>query len=142
MAKLLFPPAASSYAVQLPAGALSVKLDGGAARYRTDVLHGSFRVRAAWFCSPKQYQYLNAFYRSATAFGALPFDVRLRLDREPAKYVSAHFMPGTLRFTRMEGRLRVMEAELEVVKAYDPSEQSADEAIITAYETSRGVSGD
>lgn len=139
MAKLHFPPAATGYSAQPRSGVLAVELDGGSARYRTDVLHNPHRVRATWFCNQVQYDYLNAFHRTATTNGALPFDVRLRLDNEAAADYSAHFVPGTFGMTRMEGRLRVVEAELEVLKPFDPDEATDDEATIAAYEASRGI---
>lgn len=139
MATLHFPPAATGYSAQQRSGVLSVELDGGASRYRKDILHGAFRVTATWFCNRQEYDYLCAFHRTSTQSGSLPFDVSLRLDAEKRAVHTAYFVPGTFRLSRMEGRSRVVEAELEVVKPFDSNEATADAAIITAYETSRGI---
>jgi hypothetical protein len=139
MATLLHRPVSAGYSVTPKDGVLAVELDGGAGRYRADVLNGARRVTVTWVCNGPQYDYLCAFKRTATANGALPFDISLRLDAEPRQVFAAHFIPDTFRIVRMEGRIRVVEAELEVIKPYDAGEAAADEAIIDAYEAAHGM---
>jgi hypothetical protein len=140
MATLLLCPLTAGYSAKQTPGVLAVELDGGSARYRKDILHGSFRVTVSWACNGEQYEYLNAFHRTATVAGALPFDIALRLDDDALETFSAHFVPGTFGLSRTEGERRWVEAELEVVKPYDPGEAAADTAIIAAYEAAHGGS--
>lgn len=142
MAKLHLKPISAGYSAQQASGVLSVILDGGASRYRRDVLHGAFRVTATWACNREQYDYLCAFFRTATEGGSLPFEVSLRLDAEKRKDYEASFIPDTFRLARMEGRLRIVEAELEVAKPFDAGQESADEAVISAYEAAHGGGGE
>lgn len=138
MAKLLLCPLRAGYSAQQRTGVLQVELDGGASRYRSDILNGAFLVEAAWSCNEEQYDYLCAFHRTATEAGALPFDIDLKLDSSQMVEYEAHFVPGTFRTPMFgDGRYRV-EAVLEIVKPYDPGEGSSDEAIISAFEAAHG----
>lgn len=138
MAKLLLCPLRAGYAAQQRPGALQVELDGGASRFRLDILYGSFLVEVAWSCNEEQYDYLCAFHRTATASGSLPFDIDLKIDSSQMLEYQAHFVPGTFRTPVFGGGRYRVESVLEVVKPYDPSEAASDEALISAFEAAHG----
>lgn len=138
MPKLLLCPLRAGYAAQQKTGVLQVELDGGASRFRRDILHGPFIAEVMWSCDAGQYEYLCAFYRTATKYGSLPFDIDLKLDSSDVAEYRAQFVPGTFRLSQFTAARYRVEATLEVLKPYDPSEESADESIISAFEAAHG----
>lgn len=138
MDKLLLCPTAAGYSAQQNPSTLSVALDGGAGRYRADILNASFLVNVLWVCDQEKYDYLSAFERTATKRGSLPFLIDLILDDSELIEHEARFVPGSYRLAQVDGVVYRVEAVLEVVKPYDAGEASADQAIITAYESTHG----
>src|SRR5687768_16414160 len=103
MAKLYLCPLSSGYAAQQKSGVLSVELDGGASRYRRDILNCAFLVNVAWLCDEEEYDYLCAFQRTATLNGSLPFSIDLTLDESGPSEYEAYFVPDTFRLAQIEG---------------------------------------
>ncbi len=133
MATLLTPPDRSGYAVTPGNETLRAKLDGGASRFRADILDAAFEVDCNWILDPEQYKYYCAFYRTATKRGSLPFDVSLRIDDSDAADYTAHFT-SPYKLTGQEGLAYYVSATLEVSKAVNPDEEDEDNDIIDAYE--------
>jgi len=132
--KLLLIPESAGYAVDRGQEVLSVKLDGGASRMRKDIIGAAFDVNVAWKLDPEQYDYLNAFFRTATARGSLPFTIDLVLDKTEYQTVTARFVPKTLKLTGQQGLSYFMSATLEVEAPINLTEAADDTTTIDEYE--------
>lgn len=134
MTKLYMRPSNASYSVQRGSEVLSVKLDGGASKYRRDILNASFTVTVSWDTTEDGWDYLNAFYRTATARGSLPFTIDLLLEDSTLTTYTAYFVPDTFKLTGQQGEAYYIEATLEVTPIINPSETTDDNATISAWE--------
>lgn len=135
MTTLIIPPDSSSYAAARGDEVLSVKLDGGASKFRLDILNAAFLVDATWILDRDGYEYINAFYRTATGHGSLPFSVELILDTPlPVLYAECHFVPGSLKLSAQSGFSYTVSAQIEVTPPINNTEEADDAAIIAAYE--------
>ena len=114
MLKLKLPPDQSGYSVKDGTEVVSTKLDGGASRYRRDVLRSTSTVSAQWTASPKQYKYLRAFFKSVTIAGAVPFLIDLLLDEPFLTEHKAYFVPGSMSLSQQQGMTYFVQAQLEV----------------------------
>jgi len=132
--KLLLVPDSSAYSVERGDEVLSVILDGGASKFRKDIIDAAFRVNVAWILDPEGYQYLNAFFRTATARGSLPFEIDLVLDTTEYQECVAHFIPGSFKLTAQKGLSYFVSATLEVEAPVNLTEEADDEEIIDDYE--------
>lgn len=111
---LTIPPDQSSYTVIDGLETLSVKLDGGASKYRRDVLNATSFVTVQWSLNPDDYKYIRAFYNTATASGSVPFLIDLLLDFPELTQHQAYFIPGTMKLQSQAGLQYVVVAQLEV----------------------------
>ena len=127
---LLLPPDQSSYAVQDGHQTVSTELDGGAGRYRADMQNASFKLNVQWTCDLTNFNYLKAFYRTAVAFGSLPFNIDLMVDSGGMQTYTAYFIPDTFQLQQQQGFTWVVVAQLEVL--FNPAYMSGDAAIIAA----------
>lgn len=134
--KLLIPPEGTSYSVQPGVETLATKLDGGASRFRRDILDAASTVDCNWILDPQEYNYLAAFYRTGAGRGALPFHVELIIDTSLPQTYSAHFIPGTFQLTQQRGHAYFVAAQLEVVPLRVLDRSATDDAIMDAYEAS------
>ncbi len=131
LTKLTIPPDQSGYSVTDGNEVISVKLDGGASRFRRDVLNAASRVTVQWSVTPDNFRYLRAFYRSVTAQGSTPFLIDLLLDEPELTEHQAYFIPGTMRLQSQRGLQYVVAAELEVAPDLPDSEYDA--ILVTLY---------
>lgn len=112
--KLKLAPDNSSYSVTDGKEVVSIALDGGAGRYRRDVLGASSAVSVQWVCNRGEFHYIRAFFRSITGKGAAPFVIDLILDDPlPVEHV-AYFVPGSMTLTGQRGLSYYVSAQLEV----------------------------
>lgn len=114
MHTMLLVPSKAGYSGQQGAEAASVALDSPAAAYRAVEARPAARVSASWQCSPADYQYLRALYRTGTSQGSLPFLAGLVLDGPELRAYVARFIPGSLRLASVQGLTLSVSAELEV----------------------------
>jgi len=129
MPTLALPPDYSSYTVTDGVETISVKLKGGASRYRKDILNSTSTVDCQWTLTAGQYEYWRAFYRTATVSGSIPFLCPLTLDRSGVKNFKCYFVPSSISVSDMEGDvIFIIQAQLEVVPI--PADPLADAAII------------
>lgn len=128
MDKFIIPPDQSGYSVTDGTETLSVSLDGGAARYRKDILNSSSQVSVQWTLSREQYDYFRVFYKLVTVSGALPFLLDLYVDEsfELTEH-ECHFVPGTVGLKSQAGLTFVVGATLEI-KPVPISESTIDQA--------------
>lgn len=130
LTKLILPPNNSSYSVTDGKEVVSVALDGGAGRYRRDIIGASSAVSVQWVCDRGEYEYLRAFYRSLLGKGALPFLIDLILDDPLPVEHKAYFVPGSMVLTGQRGLSYYVSAQLEVEPAEVDDVAEADFAAI------------
>lgn len=136
--KFAAPPDQAGYTVEDGVEVLRAQLDGGAARYRRDIIGASRIVNVQWTFSQEGYLYFRAFYRTSTAQGSKPFLIDLVLDDVELTEHEAYFIPGSVRLNNVSGHRHVVAAQLEVTPT-DP-DASYDEALVMIY-TEYGVQG-
>lgn len=106
---------------------LRTDLDGGAGRYRADVIGATSMANVTFQLLPDGFQYLWAFYRAKTGHGAEPFLIDLILDGQEIQERVARFMPGSL---TLSGKMRNLfytataVLELEALAADDEFDNS------------------
>ncbi len=125
--KLTYAPDQSSYSDTPANETLTVNLQGGASRYRKDVLSSTSVVSARWTLSLVGYTYLKKFYNSVSKKASVPFLIDLIIDDGDLTEHTVHFVPGSFRLVSVKGHSRTITAQLEV----EPVE--TDEATDLAY---------
>lgn len=134
MEKLTLPPDQTSYFVKDGVEVVSTSLDGGASRYRTDIIGASSIVNVLWSCNPNQYRYLKGFFNITADKGANAFLVDLYMDREILTEHEAHFVAGSFKLASQKGNQFVITAQLEAVPiTLTTSEKSFEEEWISFY---------
>ena len=118
------PPDQESYAFQQYPTSVSTRLDGGASRFRNDLLGAAFELDVQWTVDANDFLYLNAFYRTAINNGADPFSIDLLLDDGQMRTYTAHFLPGTYGLREQKGKTFVVGGKIEVIP--DPSYSAGD----------------
>lgn len=133
--KLLLQPERNSYSVSFAQEALAVKLEGGLARTRLDILNGAHEVPVVFICDPEEYTYLMAFYRSIANRGATSFEIDLFVEEAGIQECSVKFVPGSVRLTEQSGLAYTVGATLEVVPPFNATQQDDDEDIVDDFVT-------
>lgn len=134
----LIPDSAGYTAEQANNTVNSGPLAGGPSRSRVDIIGGSGKATASWTSGPAGYDYLMAFYRTATNFGADPFIINMILD-------SSAILPYTVKFTSMpklsgqKGHSYTTSCELEVYP--QPVNNAADQTIIDNFNPNQDTDG-
>lgn len=112
--KFIIPPDNSAYSATDGKEVVATQLDGGAARYRRDIIGATSTVSVSWILGRDEYKYLRSFYRGITGKGATPFLIDLILDEcEPIEH-KAYFIPGSMQLTAQKGLTYWASAQLEV----------------------------
>jgi hypothetical protein len=112
MEKIVVSPEQSDYSFTDGEEVVAIPVEGGAARYRKDIINSHIRVRASWVLDPPGYHYIRAFYR-ATQNGGLPFLIDLIVNSSTLTQHTAYFLPGTMSLSSKEGNIYHVSAELE-----------------------------
>lgn len=128
LSKFKLAPDNSSYSVTDGKEVVSVALDGGAGRYRQDILGASSSVSVQWVCDRTEYRYLRAFYSAIADKGATPFLIDLILDDPLPVEHKAYFVPGSMVLTSQKGLSYYVSAQLEV----EPVGVSEDDIVFAA----------
>lgn len=129
---LALVPDSSGYSANVGDGVLSVKLKGGASRYRQDKIGSTYDVSVSWVLNRDQYNYIKAFYRTACNYGSTPFYIKLIFEDDTLKPYKAYWKPQTFGLTGTEaGEVFQVSAELEV---HPSSNVTADDDILIAFE--------
>jgi hypothetical protein len=124
--KFIYPPDQQGYSFQDGKETLQAELDGGASRFRRDVLNGAYKLNVSWTLDPNGYNYARAFYRGVTQSGALPFLIDLWTDvGDQLLEHEVHFVPGTFGLKSQRGQSFIVGATLEV-QPYQLSDTTAD----------------
>lgn len=114
MRTLILAPDQATYDVTDATQVVSVQLDGGMSRTRADIENGTSIVTAEWSIDPAQYQYLRAFYRTASQNASEPFNIDLILDQPGLTTHVATFVAGSMKLASQAGLTYVVTASLEV----------------------------
>jgi len=128
--KLIIPPDRDGYSFTDGTQILSVKLDGGASKYRQDILDAASNFNVSWTCDPDEYNYLRAFYKKVVNYGALPFLIDLYYDNpfELTEH-TAHIVPGTFGLKSQSGLKFIVSATIEVDQI-DMDQNNIDSAML------------
>lgn len=124
MVKFVIPPDNSQYTVADGKEVIATQLDGGAARYRQDIIGATSTVTVTWILGRDEYSYLRSFYRGITGKGATPFLIDLILDSYELTEHKAYFIPGSMQLTQQKGLTHWVSAQLEVVPNEDTDKGS------------------
>lgn len=112
MQTLGITPSRFSYTVSSQDG-IGVNHDGPRSRIRRGVPNTRL-VRAAWNVNDLGYQYMWAFFRSATKEGSEPFIAKVLFEEDTVTLHKAQFVPGSFRTTEVNGSSFTIEAEMHV----------------------------
>lgn len=113
--KFTIPPQEAGYTVTDGEETIAEKLDGGASRYRADILNASLKVTVRWLFTQAQFGYFRAFYKGTTASGSLPFLLDLIIDEGTALTEhTCNFVPRKLKTIKVKGHSYQVSVELEV----------------------------
>lgn len=113
--KCSISPDQASYTMKDGVEVVSSKLDGGASRFRRDILNSTRGVTATWTVSRFEYEYLRSFYKVAVNQASTPFLIDLILDKHSLTEHDAYFVPDSMQLIRQEGHRYTVSALLEVV---------------------------
>jgi hypothetical protein len=119
MYKLRIPPDKKTYTRKPGNTVVSSKLAGGLSRQRADVLGASNEVTVTWTVDTFGYEYLCAFFNTATTHGALPFTADLILDTVVLAEYTCYFVPDTFMLSEHLGATYIVTATLEVEPIVD-----------------------
>ncbi len=137
--KLTLAPDQAGYATYDGPGVLSTQLDGGAARYRSDVLNAYSTVSVQWRINPLEWRYLRSFYNLLAGKGAKTFLLDLYLDQEVLTEHRCHFVPGTFALVGQQGKQFTITAQIEAKPTIlSDDEEEAERVWATLY----GIFGD
>ena len=113
---------------------LSVRLDGGASRFRRDIVNGTRLVNVQWSLNPAQYNDLCTFYRAAKMTAGEAFNVKLILDDAEPTFYQAHFVPGSFSLQEQRGHTYIVTAQLEAVPPlYDDAYEMSYWMMVSTY---------
>jgi hypothetical protein len=113
LTKLTIAPDQAGYAVTDGVEVISAKLDGGASRYRKDVVGANSTVNAVWRVGKTDFRYLRSFFNILNGKGAKAFLLDLYLDREELTEHECHFIPGSFRLSGQRGQQFTVSAQIE-----------------------------
>jgi len=115
MRKFLIPPDQEGYSVKDGNEVISVVLDGGASRSRSDIRNSASRVTCTWKTNGFGYEYIRTFFKVGASSAALPFLIDLYGEFETLTEHTAKFVPGTMTLSSQRGNSFIVNAELEVL---------------------------
>lgn len=111
--RFILAPESTGYVLEAPKETLSVRLDGGASRFRVDNPRNYYKVSVKWSFDDVEYRYWRGFFRTVLGSGAIPFLVDLITIRpDPEEHV-ARIIPGSVRLQEQSGKYYGVTAQLE-----------------------------
>lgn len=128
--KFLITPTSAGYSANYGEEVIRTALDGGAGRYRADILQSSTMVECSWVLTGRQFDYMSAFYRLHKK-GAVPFEIDLIVDGAALVERVVNIVPGSYQLTGQSADNYFVKATLEVHPIIFSDD--ADLAIVSAY---------
>lgn len=137
MRKLHLRPNRDGYAVADGMTFKQTKLEGGASRFRRDVLGAARLVDVQWTLKTSQYEYLTSFYNTVLKDGSESFKIDLILDKPRLTEHIAHFVQEPKKLNGQSGLSYSVGAQIEVLPLR--TNPDLDEAIVAAFELDPNV---
>lgn len=131
MEKLKLRPNRDSYSVSDGTTFKQTRLEGGASRFRRDLLGAARTVDVSWLLDPSQYRYFTAFYNTTLKDGSESFKIDLLLDNPRLTEHVAHFIQDTKKLDGQSGLGHTVSAQLEVLPLR--TNPDLDDAIVAAF---------
>lgn len=130
--KLIIPPDQESYNFLEGDEIIATSLEGGASKFRRDILNANIKVNVQWTLNKQEYNYMKVFYKILLESGSLAFLIDLYID-DPYLLTEheAHFMPKTFGLKSQQGEAFIVGATLEV-KPVDITQENIDSASLYA----------
>lgn len=124
--KLELVPDQAGYSVADGREVVFTNLDGGASRYRKDILNARALVQTQWTLNATEFRYLKSFFKLLTGKGAKGFLMDLYIDRENLTEHECRFIPGTFKLIGQKiSEFKVsIQIEAKPVKLTDAEEES------------------
>jgi hypothetical protein len=113
-------PSMNGYGVRRGATVIRTQPGLGPSAIREDRYNTVSIVSAGWNVGPADFNYLNAFYFTATAEGALPFLIEAVADHPDARQLKARFVPGSFATRGVSGLTYSISANVEIVPVLSP----------------------
>lgn len=130
--KIALPVDNNSYNVNFGNNVLSTALEGGASRFRKDLIGATHLGSVQWTTDVAGYRYLMAFWRTSLDYGSLPMIIDLVIDDAEVAEYTARIVPGTFGLKSQSGLEYVVGCQLEVEADLDAGVNDA--TIISDYE--------
>lgn len=111
---LPFDPVRDSYNFNPGYSIIRVDLDGGAARYRNDVVGKSHIITVQWIIVKNQYSKFTGFFRDRIRGGSSAFKMNLLSDAEIVMPHVCHCIDSLPQLIEQKGEMFRMQAVLEV----------------------------
>lgn len=131
--KLAIPPDTNAYTVKPGTTVVQTQLDGGAPRTRADFDGAAEIVTVQWTVGKDGFEYLRAFYRTATGKGALPFTADLQIEAGAADTYTCYFQQDSFQLASVSGLTYVITATLLVLP--NPDDAIADQQALAKFQT-------
>jgi hypothetical protein len=113
--KLIIPPDQNGYGFVDPEEVLMVRLEGGASKFRRDILNSNFRLNVQWTLNSAEYTYFRTFYNTIITRGSDPFLLDLYVDDgDNLTEHQCYFIPGSTGLKNQNGKSFIVSATLEV----------------------------
>lgn len=132
MRHLILPPDGFSLTGSRQASSVAATLNSPQGFYAPTQRMQAWRVEVSWTCSLADFDYFMAFWRTATARGALPFTVDLPLESAELTTHVARFVPGSIRLADVQGTVRTVRAAIDVVSLEPGQFASSSDAVLAA----------
>lgn len=141
MRKLLLRPNSSGYTATAGNEVVSAATEGGASRSRRDFIGAPSMINVAWMLDEDGFDYLNAFFRTGTKSGSLPFLCDLLLERAGLIEHTCKFVPGSFKPIASTAAFTFNAmATFEVLPSV--TDEDLDNAIMDTWEMSGGENFD
>lgn len=134
MRKLLLKPNTSGYSVTIGNEIVSVQVSGGASRSRRDYVGLPSTVNVSWMLDEAGFDYLNAFFRTITQNGVLPFLCDLLLDRPALVEYTCKFIPNSFKPVASTTGASIFNATAQLEVLPKITDELLDLEIIETYE--------
>lgn len=112
---LLPLPEQDGYRIRRGNDLVSVRLDGGPARVRSDSLGTPHQVTCTWICTPAEYAYMTGWFRERTQGRTQFFRIPLLIDVPVSVNYLARVLEGPEELSRTRGQIFEVQATLEVI---------------------------
>lgn len=116
MRRLRLVPEASGFTAEIGETAEGTSLAAPVMRLREGLERDPSRIKAAWICEPAELDYLQAFHRTATKRGALPFTLYLILTTADAVLYRCMIVPKTWQLDVVGELTHRVSCQLDVVR--------------------------